>query len=405
MRLPSAYHIGTLKKTIFSHVCWQYNYYPDSDEYVKIEGSAFKPKDGLYSIQILDSLQEVVYLDEVRLLAIDRPADVEVYPNERFALTPPFPEFKIYAVKDAKPPVSAVDDNGNDILPLIRSRDRKYPDFKLLSYKGYTQTHSMMLDLGDLSKAKKIILIIYGWIEYPESYSNLAASQGNVKIKAPSLEVINKDGEWETVMEIIGFPAGLPKTMTVDLTDKFLTPLLPIAPKKSCSLEQGSNGVTENYKIRITTNLEIYWDEILVNTFSDEVPMTVTTLEPINAHLHWKGYPNYFTPDGKKPYTYDYDDVSDTAFWNSHRGNYTRYGDVTELLTETDDKFVIMHHGTEITVSFDAKTLPELPSGWSRDFFFYADGFSKDMDLNTACSSTVEPLPFHGMSSYPYPKE
>jgi hypothetical protein len=380
-------------------------YYPDSDEYVKIEGSAFKPKDGLYSIQILDSLQEVVYLDEVRLLAIDRPADVEVYPNERFALTPPFPEFKIYAVKDAKPPVSAVDDNGNDILPLIRSRDRKYPDFKLLSYKGYTQTHSMMLDLGDLSKAKKIILIIYGWIEYPESYSNLAASQGNVKIKAPSLEVINKDGEWETVMEIIGFPAGLPKTMTVDLTDKFLTPLLPIAPKKSCSLEQGSNGVTENYKIRITTNLEIYWDEILVNTFSDEVPMTVTTLEPINAHLHWKGYPNYFTPDGKKPYTYDYDDVSDTAFWNSHRGNYTRYGDVTELLTETDDKFVIMHHGTEITVSFDAKTLPELPSGWSRDFFFYADGFSKDMDLNTACSSTVEPLPFHGMSSYPYPKE
>jgi len=234
--------------------------------------------------------------------------------------------------------------------------------------------------LGDLSKAKKIVLIIYGWIEYPESYSNLAASQGNVKIKAPSVEVINEDGEWETVIEIMGFPAGLPKTMTVDLTDKFLT---------------------KNYKIRITTNLEIYWDEILVSTFSDEIPMTVTTLEPINAHLHWKGYPKHFTPDGKKPYIYDYNNVNDTAFWDDHLGNYTRYGDVTELLTETDDKFVIMRHGSEITVNFDANFLPELPSGWSRDFFFYADGFSKDMDLNTACSSTVEPLPYHGMSSYP----
>ncbi|MFQ5770739.1 MAG: ASPIC/UnbV domain-containing protein, partial [bacterium] len=359
-------------------------YYPDSDEYIKIDGAFFKPKDGLYSLQILDSLQEVIYLDEVRLLAIDRPAEVDVYPNERFALLPPFPEFKIHTVKDVRPPVSAVDDNGNDILPLVRSRDRKHPDFKLLSYKGYTQTHSMILDLGDLSKAKEIILIIYGWIEYPESYSNLAAFQGNVKVKAPSVEVINKDGEWERVMEIMGFPAGFPKTMTVDLTDKFLT---------------------KDYKIRITTNLKIYWDEILVNTFSDEVPMTVTTLEPINAHLHWKGYPNYFTPDGKKPYIYDYDDVGDTAFWNDQRGNYTRYGDVTELLTRTDDKFVIMRHGDEITVNFDAKRLPELPSNWSRDFLFYADGFSKDMDLNTACSSTVEPLPFHGMSSYPYPKE
>ncbi|MBC8231814.1 VCBS repeat-containing protein [bacterium] len=359
-------------------------YYPDSDEYIKISGAFLQPKDGLYSIQILNSLQEVVYLDEIKLLAIDRPSEIDVYPNERFALTPPFPEFKIHAVKDARPPISAVDDNGNDILPLIRSRDRKYPDFELLSYKGYTKTHSMILDLGDLSEAKNIVLIVYGWIEYPESYSNLAASQGDLSIIAPSLEVINEEGEWETAVEIIGFPAGLPKNMTFDLTDKF---------------------PTENYKIRITTNLEIYWDQILVNIFSDEPPMTVTTLESINAHLHWKGYPNFFTPDGKKPYLYDYENVSDNAFWDDHRGNYTRYGDVTELLIKTDDKSVIMRHGDEITVNFAAKRLPELPSGWSRDYFFYADGFSKDMDLNTARSATVEPLPFHGMSNYPYPKE
>jgi hypothetical protein len=31
------------------------------------------------------------------------------------------------------------------------------------------------------------------------------------------------------------------------------------------------------------------------------------------------------------------------------------------------------------------------------------DGWAKDRDPNTAFSTSVEPLPFHGMSRYPYP--
>jgi hypothetical protein len=84
-------------------------------------------------------------------------------------------------------------------------------------------------------------------------------------------------------------------------------------------------------------------------------------------------------------------------------GNVTRYGDVTELLREKDDMYVIMLHGDEITLEFDGRGLPALPEGWQRDFFVYADGFGKDMDINSARPDTIEPLPFHGMSAYPYP--
>ena len=60
-----------------------------------------------------------------------------------------------------------------------------------------------------------------------------------------------------------------------------------------------------------------------------------------------------------------------------------------------------MNAGDEITLQFDASALPQLQDGWSRDFMFYNDGWLKDGDLNTARGQTVEPLPFHGMTSYP----
>jgi hypothetical protein len=52
---------------------------------------------------------------------------------------------------------------------------------------------------------------------------------------------------------------------------------------------------------------------------------------------------------------------------------------------------------------FDAKAAPTPPAGWKRDFLLKVDGWAKDGDLNTAFSQSVEPLPFRGMSRYPYP--
>ena len=68
-----------------------------------------------------------------------------------------------------------------------------------------------------------------------------------------------------------------------------------------------------------------------------------------------------------------------------------------------DDRFAIFGTGEEIAAEFDSTTLPALPAHWKRDYFFYANGFVKDMDWWDGSPFTVAQLPFHEMSTYPYP--
>ena len=130
-----------------------YRFPIDTDEYLRIEN--IEPRNGSYSIKIAELLNEILYLDQVKLLIVDHPAGTDVYPNERLMLVPPFPEPKMYVVTDARPPVSAFDDEGNDILGLLSERDGIYvDDYGLLPYQGYAEEHSIVLDLGDLSDSR-----------------------------------------------------------------------------------------------------------------------------------------------------------------------------------------------------------------------------------------------------------
>ena len=170
--------------------------------------------------------------------------------------------------------------------------------------------------------------------------------------------------------------------MTVDLTGKFLSP---------------------DREVRIVTNMRIYWDQILVDTSDEKSPMQSTRLDPARADLHWRGFSAEVTPDGREPFGYDYRRVSFTSPWKVMTGRYTREGDVRELLLKSDDMFVVSRPGDEISLSFNASALPPLPAGWTRTFLLYADGYSKEMDINSASPDQLAPLPFHGMSRYPYP--
>ena len=121
-----------------------------------------------------------------------------------------------------------------------------------------------------------------------------------------------------------------------------------------------------------------------------------------SAVLRWRWFSAEWTPDGREPFGYDYSEVSPVSPWKNMPGRYTREGDVRELLAKVDDVFVVSRPGDEIALSFDGRRLPALPDGWSRTFLLYADGFSKEMDLHSASPDRLAPLPFHGMTRYPY---
>jgi len=350
---------------------------PDPDEYVRIRGDLLKERNGRYELRVTNELEEALFVDRLQLIAIAHPRDVEVYPNEGLNFPPP--QFKLYTTRGARPPLAAWDDHGNDVLARISRIDREYADdFKLQKIRGFADEHTLTLKLP---AADQIKLLFTGWTDYAWSSDNLAASQSGKALSLPALQVKDQQGQWKTVIENIGIPVGRPQTIVADLAGKFL----------SASRE-----------VRIVTNMRIYWDQILVDTSANDVPLQLTRLSPVVADLRWRGFSREYSPDGRQPLGYDYTDVSFTSPWKVMTGHYTREGDVRELLAASDDMFVISRPGDELSVSFAANQLPPLPKGWTRTFLLYADGFSKEMDINSASPDQVGPLPFHGMSKYPY---
>ena len=359
-----------------------YAFANSTDEYLKIPGEKLQPKNGRYSLQFTNELWETPYIDHVKLLVVDHPDSVDILIDEKFT-PPPFPPLRIYTVADKQLPVSARDSQGNDVLQEIAHQDGKYvSNLTPARYQGIMESHDLTLDLGNLSQPDSVFLFLHCWV-FPTDASinvNLAQS-GAVNSIPPSVQVIDEQGNWKTVIENLGFPKGKNKTVVAGLSDKFLT---------------------EDYRIRIRTNMQIYWDHIYYATRVASSPLRKVSLEPVAADLHYRGFSEVTRETPYSPHIPDYQTVTTAPKWRDLTGLYTRYGNVSTLLLESDSKYVIMNAGDELTIEFDAAQVPGLPSGWSRDFIFYNDGWLKDGDLNTAHGQTVKPLPFHGMTAYPY---
>jgi tetratricopeptide (TPR) repeat protein len=356
---------------------------PDPDEYLKVSAESVHPLHGMLSFRFMEPMEETVYLDQLRLLAIDHPADYEVFPNERFVSNPPFPEFRVIASREAHAPFGAWDDHGNDVLSLISQRDRKYvTDFEGLPFAGFAKLHWVELDLGKWDAAKPLRLIIDGYTDYFTATSMYAADQAGVKVIAPYVEAQDANNKWVRVVEDMGFPAGLERTMVTDLSGK----LLP-----------GTR------RIRIVSNLKIYWDAIRIDQTPDAKEIRTAEVPLAKASLEFLGYPREIRLTPASDTTYSFTNRSMTGPYARAAGNYTRYGDVLDLLTAVDDRFVVFGSGEGVKLDFDPRQLPALPAGWVRDYFFYANGFEKDLDFYAAYAFSVEPLPRHTLLPYPYP--
>ncbi|MBM3277357.1 MAG: VCBS repeat-containing protein [Candidatus Handelsmanbacteria bacterium] len=356
-------------------------YPPDSDEYVRLGPLA--PLNGSYELRLANQLEEIIYLDQLQLVAVDHPEGVEVLPNERLLSAPPYPEFRLYPLSRLRPLRGATDQRGREVGPVLRAVDDEwYGDFGHTEIHGYAQEYALTLDLGDLGAHHHPVLVGYGWVDYAHSSSNWAAAQQGLQLRPVRLEVPGPDGGWRLITSDMGVPAGLPKHMVYDLKGVF---------------ERSGD-----YRVRLSTNTPVYWDQFLVGEAEEAAP-AVQRLLPAQGELRWRGYPAHTAIKGTFAFRYHYDQLQTEADWGTHQGAFTRHGEVTELLQAADDRFVIMFHGDEVSARFDAAALPPPPPGQRRSFLLYADGFGKDMDFHSAHSLTVEPLPFHGMSSYPYP--
>ena len=356
----------------------------DPDEWVKVDGSKLQARNGYFSLRFGEPMEEINFIDQIRLVAVDHPDGTDVYPDERFLSEPPFASgATVVSSAQTHLLAGAWDDKGRDVLALLAKRDHKYVRaFTNLNYAGYTDTHTLTMDLGDWSPRNPLRLFMHGYIEYFTATSMYAAWQAGILPQAASMEAQMPDGSWKKILDDMGFPAGLPRTIVVDLTGK-----VPAGVRR----------------IRLKTNLQIYWDQVLVDNGPDTSKSVRQYELPLaQAHLAFRGYPQQIEGPTPGDLTYRYDRISATGPFYWERGSYTRYGNVTPLLQQPDNKYVIFGSGEEIDAEFSDR-LPPLPAHRKRDYFFYANGFVKDMDFYEALPFTVAQMPFHEMTRYPYP--
>ncbi|HKS95760.1 MAG TPA: hypothetical protein VJV74_06440, partial [Terriglobia bacterium] len=418
---------------------------PNPEDLIRL-GDGLRVRNGEYTFEVTDEMREVDYMDQLRLLAVDHPASEEVYSNEIYSSSPAPPA--LYAVSAKRFPVSAVDDRGRNVLPLIRERDGRYPTgFRRNRILGLADLHSLTLDLGAFPDSARVALYLNGWVFWTDSNASRALmSNSKLQMISPYLQVRDARGKWVTAIPDMGLPSGTRRTMRVDLTGKFLS---------------------RDHHVRIATNFCVYWDQIFFALNDQPIPTSLDSgdceqtsgsaavlcgkAEPfrmtdknvnnknqgfgapserqslsaqrggkaaadgandieakpvelplVSADLHYRGFSTPASdPEHLRPDSFDYVHVMDHAPWNPFFGHYTRYGAVDQLINRSDDRLVVMATGDEMTVRFSARGLPKLGPGWKRDFFLYARGYAKDGEPNTADWRTVEPLPFFTMSNYP----
>jgi tetratricopeptide (TPR) repeat protein len=351
-----------------------------TEEWYKIGRDQLKARNGFYDLRITGELWETYYYDSMALMTVDHPAGTEIFTDERFDVPPV--KLAVTAVGEPQPIVRAVDDNGQDVTATISKLDGVYLDnFGRGQYQGVTRDHYVEIELPASTPTNvPLWLIAKGWLHPSDSSVNVALGQGSgEKPHWLSLEVPDGNGGWRVAKPNLGFPAGRNKICLIDLTGIF--------------------AANVPHRLRLRTNLEVFWDSIEWATDEPATPMKIQRLSPQLADLHYRGFSVVSQANSSSPELPDYNHLSGTSQrWRDLEGFYTRFGDVRELLAMVDDRYVIMNAGDEMSLRFTAPPPP--PAGWVRDFVIAGDGWIKDGDYNSMYSQSVLPYPHHARREY-----
>ncbi|MDX1927271.1 MAG: CRTAC1 family protein, partial [Pirellulaceae bacterium] len=352
-------------------------------EYLLLPGELVQPKDGHYELRITEELWEVAYFDHIALTAIDHPADIDVFTNEKVG-PPSIAEPAVFTAQQKVFARAAIDSKGRDCLEKLAKIDRNFVQaFDELICQGLAEPHFVELDFGKLDPSQPWRLYLNGWMHPADTSLNIGMSQNPERVgpEPPSLWVVDQSGQWVCAQPFMGFPGGKPKSIVIDLKGVFQS---------------------DDHRLRIGNSQQLYWDQAFVAHDSNPANIQQSPLELQSAELHYRGFGKLMPRTNDQPHNYDYQDVNRSAKWSELQGPFTRFGDVRELLQADDDRMVVMVSGDEFIAKFSMPDRP-LPEGWRRDFVMHNIGWDKDADLNTLTGDGSLPLPFKTMQSYPPP--
>jgi len=353
-------------------------------DYVKLNANQLATKtingNSYYDMVLAQQWDELFYLDAASLVVVDHPVGTGAYTTMTNYLNKGSTG-QIYTVNTTNvlSPVAATNEKGQNVLPDILKADGIYTPgnnvFESSAWNNVT-LNQLTLDLGNLSSAQQIKLVMTGIVDWGsyQSYYNwidqfkAAAAQdlvsnGTQITPAPYMEIKAANGTWVRAPQDRQVPIpsdSNPRTFVVDLTGLF--------PK----------GISD-YQIRITNVWNVTYDYIGIDT-STQQNITVQKISP-TATL--------------------------SQFWDTNStssGNFTRYGDVTALLHNADDMYVIGRQGDQVSLEFPTANLTAPAPGMVRDYFLFVACWFKDPPGNWGYgfSYTVDPLPFMDMSGFPY---
>jgi hypothetical protein len=346
-------------------------------DYIPLNSSHLKAVNNVFNLTLVQKWDEIFYLDQAYMMVVDHPAGVNVYSTMVEQYLDPNYMGQIYTVsKNPLKPISAVNEKGENVLPQISSLDNVFTQgvngIQSPSWNNITW-NKITLNLGNLAGAQQIKLLANAVVNWgsPIDYNTWLnkffdpsnpVPNGTQVTPPPIIEVKAANGSWIPVPESRQFPLppdGMPRTFVVDLTGLF---------------------PTNDYSVRISNFWNVTFDYIGV----DITPQQNLTIHKID------------------PTAYLYQSFQTSSL---SAGNFTRYGNVTELVTREDDEFVIGKQGDAVSMQFDASTLPLPAEGMVRDYFFYDSCWFKDENGNWGFGFgfTVDPLPFSNMSGFPYP--
>ncbi len=334
-----------------------------------------QPKDGRYHIKLGEPMEEACYLDSASLVVYDLPPGWSLTLDERMHIGGPAPTGETRLYRESMLPQRVVNDRGDDVTDIVREANLKAapvgaPDRRFIGRLKRDHVLTLTFPRPIDSHHGMPLLIADGWIEYPYSQTVFAAWQAGAEYRAPTVEARGEDGQWQVILEQFGYPAGMPRQMSVPLDD------LP-------------DGTTQ---LRISTNQEIFWDRLMI-AWAEDAPeeMERQTLELAAARLWRSGFAKRADLPQRLPY-YDYSNR--VPLWDTRHqaGWYTRFGPVEKIINQANQALAIFGPGEEIHMEFEVLDMPA-GDGWTRVHVLETTGWCKDMDLFTRDGETLEPLP------------